>query len=205
MKNKVIDQYIAKAQPFAQPILKHLRELIHQACPEVTETIKWSFPVFEYKGPLCNIAAFKQHCVLGFWKASLLDKEGKVLTLKDRNSMGHLGRITSLAELPSDATLLKLIKLAVKLNQEGVKVQRRVSKTPKIVAVPDAFQQALKRNQKAKKVFETFSQSHQNEYNEWIAEAKTDATRDKRIATAMEWIADGKGRNWKYESKTKLQ
>jgi uncharacterized protein YdeI (YjbR/CyaY-like superfamily) len=201
MHNKQINAYIARAQPFAQPVLNHFRKIVFEVCPEATELLKWSFPVFEYKGPLCNMAAFKAHCAIGFWKAALIDKDEKVLSLKDREAMGHFGRITSLADMPSDNILKMLIKLAMELNEKGIKMPAKRKGPAKVSDVPEAFQTALNKNRACKKVFENFSQSHRNEYSEWIAEAKTAATRNKRIATAMEWIAEGKGRNWKYERK----
>lgn len=190
-----IDAYIDKSQDFAKPILKHLRKLVHQSCPEVVETLKWSMPSFEYKGLLCGFAAFKQHCTFGFWKESLM-KETK---FPEKNAMGSFGRITSLKDLPSDATMKKLIKEAVRLNDEGIKVKKTVSKVKKEVVVPDILINALARNKKASATFDAFSPSCKREYIEWITEAKTDATREKRLATTIEWLSEGRRRNWKYE------
>lgn len=190
-----IDDYIDKSADFAKPILKHLRKLVHQSCPEVVETLKWSMPSFEYKGLLCGFAAFKQHCTFGFWKESLM-KETK---FPEKNAMGSFGRITSLKDLPSDATMKKLIKEAVRLNDEGIKVKKKVSKVKKEVVVPDILINALARNKKASATFDAFSPSCKREYIEWITEAKTDATSEKRLATTIEWLSEGKRRNWKYE------
>lgn len=190
-----IDAYIDKSQDFAKPILKHLRKLVHQSCPQVVETLKWSMPSFEYKGILCGFAAFKQHCTFGFWKESLM-KEAK---FPEKNAMGSFGRITSLKDLPGDATMKKLIKEAVRLNDEGVKVKKTVSKVKKEVVVPDILIKALARNKKASATFDAFSPSCKREYIEWITEAKTDATREKRLATTVEWLSEGRRRNWKYE------
>lgn len=200
--DKRIDAYIAKSAPFAQPILQHLRALIHQACPDVEETMKWSFPHFDYKGVMCSMAAFKQHCAFNFWKAPLLkDPKG---VLKERaaqggEGMGHLGRITSLKDLPPDKALLDLMRQAKKLNDDNVKLPVREKKPAAPLDVPDYFATALKKNKKAWEQFETWAPSHRKEYILWITEAKRDETREKRIATAVEWISEGKGRNWKSE------
>jgi uncharacterized protein YdeI (YjbR/CyaY-like superfamily) len=199
-----IDAYIKGSADFARPILEHLRQLIHKACPDVVENIKWSRPFFEYKGSvLCHIDGFKQHCAFGFWNAPLLKDPAGVLHLKDRKAMGHLDRITSLKDLPSDKILSALIKEAVLLADQGVKMPARAAKKePKAeLPMPAAFGAALKKNKKAQVVWEGFSPSHRREYIEWIAEAKTDVTRDKRIATTLEWLIEGKSRNWKYEKK----
>jgi uncharacterized protein YdeI (YjbR/CyaY-like superfamily) len=196
-----IDAYIDKAQPFAQPILRHLRKLVHQACPQVEETMKWSFPHFDYKGELmCSMAAFKQHAVFGFWKAALMKDPSLRETAKSEVAMGHLGRITALNDLPADHQLLAWIKEAMTLNDLGVKVEKKPVEK-KEVLVPDFLMEALRRHPKAMARFDTWPPSHRKEYVEWIADAKTEATREKRIGQAMEWIAEGKGRNWKYEKK----
>ncbi|HEX6915679.1 MAG TPA: YdeI/OmpD-associated family protein [Chitinophagaceae bacterium] len=205
-KDKRIDEYIKKAQPFAQPIMRHLRELIHEAVPEVTETIKWGMPYFDYKGLLCSFASFKQHAVFGFWKGPLIsDPKGYLQerSAKGGEAMGHLGRITSLSDLPPDKVLIGFIRQAKKLNDEGAKVPDAAKKIKPVVPVPDYFTNALKRNRKAKSAFDTFSPSHQREYVEWITEAKTEATREKRLDQALEMLCEGKKRNWKYEQKLK--
>lgn len=196
-RDKRIDAYILKSADFAIPILTHLRELVHVACPEVVETMKWSFPVFEHKGIMCNMAAFKQHCTFGFWKASLMKDKTLVKNAASESAMGHLGKIFSLADLPADKVIIAYIKEAAKLNETGAKV---VKKKPdkKEVLPPPYFVKALKTNKAALKTFETFSYSNRKEYIEWITEAKTEATRDRRIETALEWLAEGKIRNWKY-------
>ncbi len=201
-KDKKVDAYIAKSAEFAKPILIHLRELVHKACPDVEEKMKWSFPNFDYKGVMCSVAAFKQHCAFGFWKASLMHDPDKILTVTDRNSMGHFDRITSLKDLPSDKILLAYIKQAAEHNEMGIK--RPVKVTPKgskTIETPDYLAKALKKNKTARDVFENFAYSHRKEYIQWMDEAKTGETRDKRIAQAIEWISEGKGRNWKYEKK----
>lgn len=203
-KDKKVDAYIEKAQPFAQPILKHLRDLVHKACPEAEEKMKWSFPHFDYKGEMmCSMAAFKQHCAFGFWKAALMKDKSLVETAKSEVAMGHLGRITSLKDLPPDKVLTGYIKEAMRLNDEGIKIPAKPKAAAAPVVIPPELAAALKRNKTAKETFEAFSNSHKREYIQWITEAKTDATKEKRIEQAVEMIAEGKSRNWKYEQKKK--
>ena len=186
-----------KSADFAKPILKRLRKLIHAGCPDVEESIKWSCPHFMHHGMLCSMAAFKAHCTFGFWKGKLM-KSLNATTRADE-AMGQYGRITSLDELPDDKIVLAQIKEAAQLNEQSVKAPRAQSKPKKPLKIPAYFGLALKRNAKALAMFETFSPSHQREYIEWITEAKTEATRQKRIETTLEWLAEGKNRNWKYE------
>jgi uncharacterized protein YdeI (YjbR/CyaY-like superfamily) len=193
-----IDAYIDNAPGFAQPVLRHLRSVIHAACPDVVETIKWKSPSFEYKGMLCGFAAFKEHCAFGFWKHELVvDTHGKT----SREAMGSFGRITSLEDLPSRTALTRYIKAAMKLNVDGVKVVRdKTTKDKKPVGMPAELKAALAlaKHKKARATFEAFSPSHQREYMEWIGEAKGEETRARRLAQALEWMAEGKSRNWKY-------
>jgi len=200
-KDKRIDAYIAKAQLFAQPILKHIRELVHKGCPDVEETMKWSFPHFDYKGSMmCSMASFKHHMAIGFWKASIMKDPDKILETKDREAMGHMGRITALKDLPPDKIMIKYIKDAARMNDEGINLPAKTtSKEKKVLVVPDYFKKALSKNKKAMKTFEDFSYSHKKEYVEWITQVKTEETRTKRMKTAIEWLAEGKSRNWKYE------
>jgi uncharacterized protein YdeI (YjbR/CyaY-like superfamily) len=193
-----VDGYIAKAAPFAQPILTHLRKLIHTACPGCQETIKWGMPSFDYKGPFCSIAAFKAHCAFGFWKTALIDDPKGILSENRDKAMGCLGRITSLEDLPSDKVIITFIKAAKKLNDEGIKLPPKQKTPKKEIPVPDYFAKALLKNKKASATFTAFSPSHKREYLEWITEAKTEETRQKRMATTLEWLAEGKQRNWKY-------
>lgn len=198
-KDKRVDAYIEKAAPFAKPILMHLRELVHKACPDVEENIKWSFVSFEYKGLLCSFAAFKQHCAFGFWKAALMKDPALIENAKSESAMGHLGKITSLKDIPSDKKIIGYIKEAMKLNDDNIPLPKRKPSVKKEIEVPDYFMNALKKNKKAFERFEAFPPSHKKEYLQWITEAKREETRDKRIAQALEWIGEGKGRNWKYE------
>lgn len=192
-----IDDYIERSAEFAKPILVHIRSLIHTACPDVEEKIKWSMPFFDYKGPLCNMASFKQHCTFGFWKQSLIE-DGN---FPEKNAMGSFGRITSVADLPDDKTLISLIREAVRLNEAGVKVPKKAPAERKELVVPDDLKKALKASAKARGTFDNFSYSHRKEYIEWIEEAKTQATRDKRLAATIQQLEEGKSRNWKYERK----
>jgi uncharacterized protein YdeI (YjbR/CyaY-like superfamily) len=196
-----IDDYIDKSAEFARPILQHLRKLVHQANSDVIETIKWGFASFDYKGPLCSMASFKQHCVFGFWKAKLLhDPEGHLSERAHQfgEAMGNLGRITSLSDLPPDTVLINFIKEASRLNEEGVKLPPPPKKDKVDLVIPDFFMEGLKKNSAALSVFEKFSASNKREYVDWLNEAKTDETRSRRLETALEWIAEGKIRNWKY-------
>lgn len=199
--NQRIDDYIANSAAFAKPILERLRHVVHDGCPDVTETIKWSFPHFDYKGSiLCSMASFKQHCTFGFWLASLMKDPDGILSVNERTAMGHLGQIKSVDDLPSDAVLKRYIKQAMQLIDSGAKLVKKPSRAdPAALIIPDYFKAALAKNKKANEKFENFPYSHKKEYVMWITEAKTDTTRQKRIDTAIEWIAEGKGRNWKYE------
>lgn len=200
-KDKRIDAYIAKSADFAKPILKHFRELVHKACPDVEETMKWSFPHFDYKGGvMCSMAAFKQHCAVSFWKASLLSDAKKLVEkARTEEAMGHLGRITSLKDLPKDAVLLKYIKEAMKLNEQGIKLSPKTKPgVKKELVVPAYFTTALKKNKAALKTFEGFSNTNKKEYVEWVTDAKTEETRQSRLSTAVEWMSEGKIRHWKY-------
>ncbi|MFN2397857.1 MAG: YdeI family protein [Gemmatimonadaceae bacterium] len=191
-----IDAYIAKSADFGKPILTHLRDVVHSACPEVLETIKWSFPHFEYKGVLCSMASFQEHCAFGFWKGSLIvDTNGKSV-----EAMGQFGRITRISDLPSKKALTTYIKEAMRLNESGVKVPARSKPRHKReVVVPDYLSSALKKNRKALAIFDDMSPSHKREYVEWITEAKGDDTRKRRLEKAIEWMTEGRSRNWKYE------
>jgi hypothetical protein len=193
-RDKRIDAYIEKSADFAKPILTELRAVIHAGCPDAVETLKWSHPSFEYKGILCGMAAFKQHCTFGFWKHELV--VGK--TGKAAEAWGGFGRILSVKDLPAKAEMKRLLQKAMKLNDEGVKVVREKKAPKKAVAMHPAFKKALAANAKARANFEEFSPSKQREYLEWIADAKADDTRERRLKDAIPWIAEGKSRNWKY-------
>lgn len=197
IKDPRVDAYITKSASFAQPILEHLRELVHRGCPDVDETIKWNMPAFLYRGILCMMAAFKQHATFGFWNGKLVVGKNA-----EEAGMGQFGRFTSLKDLPSDKALLGYIKKAVELKEAGVKVPRERAKPGenRQVVVPGFLAAALKQNKQAERNFENFSYSHKKEYVEWLTGAKREETRQKRLKTALAWITDGKPQNWKYMS-----
>ena len=195
-----IDAYISKAPEFARPILAHLREVVHAACPEVEETMKWSMPSVVYAGGiLCGMAAFKQHATFGFWKGRLIVPGDGA---SNESAMGQFGRITKVSELPSKKVLAGYVRQAMKLNEEGIRDPARAKpgKAKPAPATPDGLLAALKENGQAKATFEKFSPSCKREYVEWITEAKRDETRQRRVAQAVEWMAEGKQRNWKYQA-----
>lgn len=189
-----VDAYIARSPDFAKPILTELREIVHAACPECEETLKWSSPTFMYKGMLCGFAAFKAHAMFGFWKGTLV--------MDDRAKVDHptrtFSRLTKLSDLPSKKVLTGYITRAMALNDQGVTVKRPPRAAPKPVAVPKDLAAALARNKKAKATFDGFPPSHKREYIEWITEAKRDETRSRRLTTAIAQMVEGKPHNWKY-------
>jgi uncharacterized protein YdeI (YjbR/CyaY-like superfamily) len=203
VKIKAVDDYINQSQPFAQPVLKYARELIHLACPDVVEVIKWGFPNFEYKGVFCSMAAFKTHCGFTFHKASLMKDPQKMFNPVGKTAMGSLGKLTSIADLPPKKIMLQYLKEAMTLNENGTKLTKPTNpgKESNKIELPEDFLKALAKNKKAQAVFNAFSPSHVKEYISWITEAKREETRKNRIQTAIEWIADKKGKNWKYEAK----
>lgn len=195
-----VDAYIAKSADFAKPVLIHLRELVHRASPELKETMKWSCPFFDHEGPVCQLAAFKQHCAFGFWKAPLMDDPYKILN-QEPDTAGSIGRITSLADLPEDKILIEYIRQALSLNLQGIKVPSRAKpETEKSELVtPAYFIEILNQNPLVKEQFGKFSPSQKKEYISWFEEAKTETTKLKRLETAIEWISEGKIRHWKYK------
>jgi hypothetical protein len=195
-KDARVDAYITKAKPFAQPILKRIRQAVHAGCPDVVETIKWSVPAFEYKGPMCGMAAFKAHCLMGFWKGALVKSMPKDTVTQ---SGGGWGRFESVDDLPDMKLLVRMVKEAAALNDAGIKAPRAMKATKPPVKTPPYMLAAIKKNKKAATAWAASSPSHQREYVEWITDAKTEETRNRRLGTAVEWIAEGKGRNWKYQ------
>ncbi len=196
-RDKRFDVYIANSPEFARPILSHLREVVHAACPEVEETIKWGHLFFMYQGMLCFMASFKTHCGFGFWRGSqIVDKSAA----SGEKAMGQFGRITAVSDLPSKRVLAGYVKAAMRLKEDEPKVtrpKRAPKKSP--LRVPADLAAGLRKHKKAKAAFEAFAPSHRREYIEWITEAKRPETRAKRLATTLEWLAEGKSRNWKYE------
>lgn len=197
-KSPAVDAYIARSAPFARPILAHLRRLMHRACPKIEETIKWGMPHFEYQGPVAMMAAFKQHVSFGFWKRKLMADPARIFPKPGQSSMGGR-RIRSFSDLPSDRVLIRYIHAAVRLNKKGIKQKRPASRRP-APRTPSDLAAALQRNAKARATFAAFPPSKRRDYVEWLTEAKQDATRKRRLATAVAWMAEGKARNWKYEN-----
>lgn len=199
-KEPRVDAYIEKSADFAKPIIKHFRSLVHATCPEAEEVIKWGFPHFDYKNqPMCSIAAFKQHCAIGFWKAALMkDSKNLLSRAQTEEAMGHLGKITGLNALPSDKKMIAYIKDAMSINDKGLKVPAKKKGPALELEVPDMLAKALTKNKKANTVFKNFSPGHRKEYIVWINEAKTEETRAKRVTQTIEWLSEGKSRHWKY-------
>ena len=198
-----VDAYIAKSAEFAQPVLRLLRDVMHEGAPEVVEEMKWSRPFFVYKGVILgNISAFKAHCSFGLWGKEIgaaLRADG----MAQGNGMGTFGKITGVKDLPPRKKLVNYIKVAAKAVDDGARTKSWTRPRSQVVksevVVPEALTAALKKNKTAAKNFEAMSPSCRKEYCSWIADAKREETRDKRVATAVEWIAEGKSRNWKYE------
>ncbi len=198
-KDAMVDEYILQAADFARPVLAHLRKLVIKACPIAQESIKWSFPNFTYKGSiLCSMAAFKQHCSFGFWLGGIMQDPHHVLQSNEKNAMGDFGQIKSINNLPADHIIIEYISQAMDLIDKGVKLPRK-EKVKKAGEPHPNFINALKGTKTAELNFNKFSPSQKREYIEWINDAKTEAKRLKRITDAMQWIQDGKSRNWKYE------
>lgn len=195
-----IDAYIEKAQPFAKPILTHLRKLVHKASPYVTETIKWGAPFFEYKGLIGGMAAFKQHCAFNFMKRQLM-KDVEIFDSNNRDAKGHLGKITSLEDLPDDDVMISYLKEAIQLNEDEKKPDKKTTAAKQEMSIPDEIKTALQQNKKASDFFAGLPPSHKKEYIVWITGAKTEATRSKRFSTMMEWLAEGRRRDWQSQLK----
>lgn len=189
-----VDAYIAQAAPFAQPILRHLRALVHAAVPAIGETIKWGMPFFENAGIVCHMAAFQGHCAFGLWRGGRVAKTGK-----EGEAMGQFGRIVTLADLPPDSVLVAWVQRAAAFDPAAEKAARPARRPKALIPVPADFRAELSRNGAAEAVFDGFAPSRKRDYLEWITEAKTAATRARRIATAVEWLALGRPCNWKYE------
>jgi uncharacterized protein YdeI (YjbR/CyaY-like superfamily) len=192
--DKRIGAYIAKAPEYAKPILNKVREMVHEGAPECEETLKWSHPAFVQKGILCGMAAFKEYCTVGFWKQALIIEGAGPI----EDSVGALGELRTVKDLPPRNVFVGYVRRAVELNESGTKAPRPPAKPKKAIPMPDEFRQAINKNARARQTYEKFSPSHQREYLEWITEAKQDDTRARRIAQAVEWMAEGKPRNWKY-------
>lgn len=196
MTDPRIDAYIEGAQPFAQAILEHVRERVHHALPEVEETIKWGMPAYTLSGKIVLItAAFKTHVALNFWRGQELQSSHSSV-----GAMGQFGRIKSLADLPADPDLDRLIFEAAELSKSAPAPRKPKHQPKPAPELHPEFAEALAKEPRAKANLEAFPKSAQRDYLEWISQAKQDATRHKRIATAVEWLAEGKRRHWKYEN-----
>lgn len=193
-----VDTYIANSPAFAIPILQHLRRLVHSACPDVVETMKWRFPHFMHKGMLCSMAAFKEHCAFQFWHKTVRDS---IASPKTPPAMGQLGRITRRSDLPSDKVLTAHLKHAAKLNDQGIKSPRANRAPAPPTKIPAPIQAELKKHPKAQANFNALSNSHRKEYIDWITQAKREETTAKRMATMISWLEEGKSLNWRYERK----
>lgn len=201
-RNPKVDDYIATSAEFAKPIMTHLRDLIHRQCPDVLEGVRWGIPHFDYKGDiLCIIAAYRAHCSFTLYKDSLMSDPRLRQNHLHKAAKRYMGHITSLGDLPRDEELTAFINEAMKLNEKGIKLPPRESARPKQVDVPDDFAEALAENPKARETFEGKSDSFRKDYIIWITDAKTEATRNKRIDEALQWIAEGKSRFWKYDKR----
>lgn len=200
MKSKAVDAYIANSAAFAQPILKRLRGLMHKACPRIEETMKWGVPHFAYRGIVASMAAFKRHAAFGFWKRRLLPDPDALFKPPAKLGMGGR-RIETMADLPSDAVLVKYIKAAVALNEQGIGEPREIRPRKPPPRAPADLLAALRKNAKARATYDGFPPSKKREYVEWITEARQDATRKRRLADAVAWMAQGKSRHWKYQNR----
>ena len=191
-----IDAYVAKAQPFAQPILEHVRTRVHAVLPDVEETVKWSMPAYTLGGKIVLItAAFKAHLALNFWRGQELRGDGA-----NADAMGQFGKIKSLADLPPDKEFDRLIREAADLAKCAPAPRKTKHALKPAPGLHPEFAAALAKAPQAKAVLDSFPPSAQRDYFEWIADAKQDATRQKRIATAIEWLGEGKRRHWKYQN-----
>lgn len=202
--NPKVDGYINRAAPYAKPILEWFRKAVHKASAEITESIKWGVPSFDYNGKImCSIAAFKQHCAIAFWLGRNIKALQPYLKESDTgdSNFGRIKDIKTVKDLPKDLDLIAAVKEAIALMDEGVAMKRTSAKKAAPLAVPKALAQALAKDKAAKSNFEKFAPSHRKEYIQWINEAKTEVTKDKRIATTVEWVSEGKGKNWMYERK----
>ena len=192
-KDPRIDAYIDRAPEYAKPILEQIRKAVHTGCPDVEEDLKWRHPAFMHRGILCGMAAHKEHVTFGFWD-QMVGGGGNL-----REAAGQFGRLESVDDLPREKKFVAMVKDAVKNRDAGIRPTRMKTAARTPIAMPDDFAAALRKNKEAGAAYDAFSPSHRREYLEWIIEAKRAATRERRIATAVEWLAQGKSRNWKYQ------
>ena len=203
MKNPAVDAYIAKSPDFAKPILAHVRKLMHKGCPRIEESIKWGVPAFEREGIVAMMAAFRKHVAFGFWSERLIrEKLGadadRMFPKDAKPGMGGR-RYLARAELPADAVILRAVRAAVALNEAGERPKRALKRRPPPKA-PPYLVAALKKNAKARATYARFTPAQRREYVDWLKEAKQAATRERRLARTIEWLAAGRQRNWKYQA-----
>jgi uncharacterized protein YdeI (YjbR/CyaY-like superfamily) len=202
MRNPAVDAYIARSAPFARPILKRIRALVHKASPKIEETIKWGVPHFEHRGIVGGMAAFKQHVAFGFWRERLIrQKLGRVAErMFPRDAERGMGgrKIRALSELPPAAVVERAVRAAVTLNEAGVKPARARKRKP-LPIPPPYLREALQKNARARATFAGLTPGQQREYIDWLLDAMRDATRERRLAQAIGWLAEGKQRYWKYQ------
>jgi uncharacterized protein YdeI (YjbR/CyaY-like superfamily) len=199
-KSEEVSDYISSAPPFARPILNRIRKAFHFGCPELEETMKWGAPFFEYKGLLGGMGSFREHVTLTFWKGQVMSDPEGLFDEVGKSQMASI-RFRALKEMPAQQVLISYVEEAAALNEKGVKAPKTPAKKKKELDVPEDLKKALARKKKARETFENFSYSHRKEYIEWITEAKREETRKKRVATTVEWLSEGKPRNWKYVKK----
>jgi uncharacterized protein YdeI (YjbR/CyaY-like superfamily) len=200
--NSKVDEYIAKTENFAKPILEYLRNIIHDTCPSVEEDIKWGTPHYSYKGDhLCMLAGFKNHCSFSLYKAEFMKNKELAESVMAGKKFGYMDKVKSISELPSKKVLVSLIKEAMTINEHGIKKEKTVSDKPKVLETPVYLAKSLNANKKAKAVWESKSDAFRKDYLVWIIDAKTDTARQKRVEQTLEWVAEGKGRFWQYDKK----
>lgn len=198
MRSQQVDNFIDNAAEFAQPVLIYMRELIHEACPQVVESIKWGMPSFDYKGPLIVMGAFKNHMAINFWKAQLM-ADSENIFVKSGQSKGTFGKINSINQLPPREILMAYIFEAIDLNEKGIKITKtKKEQVAKELPIPEDFLNALNSNPLAMSNFQQMSPSQRKEYINWIIEAKREVTRISRIEKAIIQLLEKKSRDWKY-------
>ena len=186
VRNPKVDAYIDKQQDFAKPILKHVRKLAHEALPRAEEALKWGVPYFTVNGKnAVGMAAFKKH-------ASVM----VCSTETAGGGMGNFGKLTDVSQLPGDEELIRQFRESAEAVQSPETSQ---PKTKPVLAMPDDLASAIADTPSAQEVFDGFTDAQRRDYIEWVMSAKRQPTREKRVATAAEWIGEGKKRNWKYE------
>jgi uncharacterized protein YdeI (YjbR/CyaY-like superfamily) len=198
--NPQVTAYLADCAEFARPIMNHLRQLLHATCPSVVEQIKWGILHFDYHGDMmCIFAAHAKHCSFTFFKQAIMSDARLRENIDFPAAKRFMGRLTCLADLPPDRELIALIKEAMALNEKGIKLAPQPAKTPAVIEMPVEFASELSKHPQANSIFESKPASFRKEYLVWITAAKTDVTRQARIGEAISWIAQGKGRFWKYQ------